>query len=73
MDIARFVGVTGHTVLLVAVAAGLWLADVASAQPTDEPATIRLHGIVRDFRARNVPRGHPDFERDKSRSSIHRR
>ena len=31
--------------------------------PDDAPDEIRLGGIVRDFRARTMPGGHPDFER----------
>lgn len=31
--------------------------------PDDAPDEIRLGGIVRDFRERSVPGGHPDFER----------
>ncbi|MCH7766999.1 MAG: hypothetical protein IH916_10620, partial [Acidobacteria bacterium] len=31
--------------------------------PDDPPDEIRLGGIVRDFRERTVPGGHPDFER----------
>ena len=32
-------------------------------EPAALPATIELTGIVRDFRERTVPDGHPDFER----------
>mgnify|MGYP001079150696 CR=1 FL=1 len=39
----------------------LWLAP-APAQAGDVPDKIELSGIVRDFRERSDPQGHPDFE-----------
>jgi fibro-slime domain-containing protein len=39
----------------------LWLAP-APAQAGGVPETIKLSGVVRDFRERSDPQGHPDFE-----------
>ena len=41
----------------------VWRVGVAEAQELDPPETIELSGVVRDFRERSVPGGHPDFER----------
>ncbi len=35
---------------------------VADPGENEPPATIELRGLVRDFRERSVPMGHPDFE-----------
>jgi fibro-slime domain-containing protein len=54
--------------LLFATAAPVALAALAAVSPaggspdTDPPAEIVLTGIVRDFRERSKPGGHPDFE-----------
>jgi fibro-slime domain-containing protein len=59
-DIAR--------VILLTAATSVVLAGLASAGPsgtpadTEPPAEIVLTGVVRDFRERSRPGGHPDFE-----------
>ncbi len=35
------------------------------------PATIQLTGVVRDFKERTAPGGHPDFERQPTRGFAH--
>jgi fibro-slime domain-containing protein len=47
------------TVLAIAGAA-VAMPDIASAQ--EAPETVTLTGVVRDFRDRDIPGGHPDFE-----------
>jgi fibro-slime domain-containing protein len=37
-------------------------ARLASALPLEAPQQLQLEGIVRDFREKNAPGGHPDFE-----------
>ena len=53
--------------LLVVCAAPLALAPLSAGTPAapegDPPAAITLTGIVRDFKERTKPGGHPDFER----------
>lgn len=41
------------------------------AQPTMLPETIQLTGVVRDFKARQVAGGHPDFQRQPTAGFAH--
>lgn len=53
----------------------LMTAPAAQARPSDPyqnlPATIRLSGVVRDFKERSVSGGHPDFELNPTRGFGH--
>ncbi len=47
-------------------------ASPKAAAPADEaPATLVLTGIVRDFKEKTIPNGHPDFEITPSRGFAH--
>lgn len=62
----------GAASLLSAMTVGVLLTNVgtveATAGPNDQlPSTIRLTGVVRDFKERSVSGGHPDFELNPTR------
>ena len=54
---------TGSSGLLLVVPFLVLGAGTPVAAETDPPLTVELTGIVRDFRERTAPGGHPDFER----------
>ena len=50
-----------YRVLICAGAAGL-LASAATAQEGGPPESVKITGVVRDFKAMDQSGGHPDFE-----------
>jgi fibro-slime domain-containing protein len=66
----------GAASLLSAMTVGVLTATPSTAlarpdQPDGMPSTIRLTGVVRDFKERSVSGGHPDFELNPTRGFGH--
>lgn len=74
---SRLLLTTGSTLTLLAAASYFILCSkepsVSSADNEGDatPEVVQLTGIVRDFRERTVPGGHPDFERVPSHGFAH--
>lgn len=60
---SRLTATTGILLLGATAVTGASVASGTSGADDESPATLELTGIVRDFRERSKPGGHPDFER----------
>ena len=54
-----FAGSSGSGVAILPGGVGL---AGGTGSPSDYPATIEIHGVLRDFREAREPNGHPDFQ-----------
>ncbi len=62
MNVVRNVGKWTLAGAIALAAGGSISPCLATSRPPPQPAGRTLYGIFRDFRASNIPRGHPDFE-----------